>query len=124
MQEIVVGFRTPKGELTTLQSFKTMQIPRMVRGKPDAWDPQICLAWGDQFLTWLRAHVANANSDDVPRVWRVTFTPRAGVTLALLDDAGVTDVIGGEERHGFLPTWYWEEVKKGMETIGQVGTDL
>uniref|UniRef100_A0A0W0FGQ7 Decapping nuclease n=1 Tax=Moniliophthora roreri TaxID=221103 RepID=A0A0W0FGQ7_MONRR len=37
--EIVVGFRTPRGQLTSTKSYKTMEIPRMVRGKPGGWDP-------------------------------------------------------------------------------------
>ena len=45
-----MGFRTPAGRITTTQSFKTIQIPRLVRGKPDAWDPQICFQWGQQFI--------------------------------------------------------------------------
>ncbi|KAI0316916.1 RAI1 like PD-XK nuclease-domain-containing protein [Amylostereum chailletii] len=109
--EIVVGFRTPKGQLSTLQTFKTMQIPRMVRGKPDAWDPQVCLEWGDTFLTWLRQNT-NASSKSSSDVWRVKFTPQSGVTIALLDKAGRDDVENGEDRVGFLPRWYWEEVEE------------
>ncbi|KAA1477164.1 RAI1-domain-containing protein [Dentipellis sp. KUC8613] len=112
--EIVVGFRTPKGQLTTLQSFQTMQIPRMVRGKPHAWDPQLSLEWGDRFLTWLRESISNTAVDpsSAPRVWRVKFVPRVGVDISLLDENGVREVEGGEDRFGFLPRWYWEELQK------------
>lgn len=120
--EIVVGFRTPQGQLTTLQSFKTIEIPRLVRGKPGAWDPSICLDWGHCFLSFLKSTIrhhkeASAQPDaatggNAPpnvRVWRVRFTPKKGVSVSLLDEAGVREVEAGEDRVGFLPRWYWEE---------------
>ena len=32
--------------------------------------------------------------------------------MYLLDDEEVQEVINGEERVGFLPTWFWDEVSK------------
>ncbi|KAH8980866.1 RAI1-domain-containing protein [Lactarius akahatsu] len=107
--EIIVGFRTPNGQLTTVQPFKTLEIPRMVRGKPNAWDAQICLDWGDRFLTWVRKNVVWGTVTP-ESVWRVKFTPRVGVELTLLHDTGRMEVAAGEDRVGFLPTWYWEEI--------------
>ena len=115
-QEIVVGFRTPAGRLTTTQTFKTVQIPRLVRGKPGAWDPQICFNWGQRFLSKLKsiltAAAEDSSSADEPsaRVWRVTLSPREGVSVSLLDEDGVRDVEGGEGRVGFLPRWYYDKV--------------
>ncbi|KAG6862455.1 hypothetical protein C0995_000001 [Termitomyces sp. Mi166 len=106
--EIVVGFRTPSGVLTTTQSFKTIQLPRMVRGKPGAWDPLICLAWGDRVISFLKDIVRRAASEE-SSVWRVKFIPQKGVTVTMLDNMNVEDVRGGEDRVGFLPTWYWHE---------------
>ncbi|KAI1788942.1 RAI1-domain-containing protein [Ganoderma leucocontextum] len=115
--EIVVGFRTPAGRITTTQSFKTIQIPRLVRGKPNAWDPQICLQWGQQFIALLKTRLSeqpspgNEHSEAcLPRVWRITFTPKDGVTMRTLDNEGIKDVQGGEDRVGFLPSWYYKEV--------------
>ncbi|KAF8839526.1 RAI1-domain-containing protein [Paxillus ammoniavirescens] len=105
--EIVVGFRKPSGQLTTTQSFQTVQIPRHVRGKPGAWDPLICLDWGDRFLSFLFNTVQTKTGKDV---WRVTFTPKVGITATMLDGAGMEEVVGGEDRIGFLPRWYWDEV--------------
>ena len=113
LQEIVVGFRTPAGRLTTTQVFKTIEIPRMVRRKPGAWDPQICLSWGQSFLSTLKSKIANETSDksnSTPRVWRVTLKPKEGVAITLLDAEGIKEVEGGEDRIGFLPRWYYDLV--------------
>ena len=64
MQEIVVGFRTPSGELRTTQTFKTIEIPRLVRGKAGAWDPMICLEWGKRFLGFIRDIVTTPEEND------------------------------------------------------------
>ncbi|KNZ73904.1 Protein RAI1 [Termitomyces sp. J132] len=108
--EIVVGFRTPSGVLTTTQSFKTVQLPRMIRGKPDAWDPLICLAWGDRVISFLK-DVVRGTADEESSIWRVKFTPQKGVTVTMLDKINAEDVRGGEDRVGFLPTWYWRELR-------------
>jgi len=106
--EILVGFRTPSGQVTTTQSFKTIQIPRLVRGKPHAWDPVVCLNWGHRFMTFLKGIVHH----DPSTVWRVKFVPNTGVGVMRLDESEVKDVVGGEERVGFLPKWYWDEEVK------------
>ncbi|KAI0352779.1 RAI1-domain-containing protein [Trametes cingulata] len=112
--EIVVGFRTPAGRLTTTQTFKTIQIPRLVRGKPGAWDPQVCFSWGQQFLSTVKSLLSagepSSQSDTSARVWRIVFEPKQGVKFSLLDEAGVREVEGGEDRVGILPRWYYDEV--------------
>ncbi|GLB40272.1 putative RAI1-domain-containing protein [Lyophyllum shimeji] len=107
--EILVGFRTPSGVLTTTQTFKTIQIPRLVRGKPGAWDPLLCLDWGNNFICCLKDVISRGSSSDTS-VWRVRFTPQKGITVEMLDPIGVEDVKAGEDRVGFLPTWYWNEL--------------
>ena len=102
-QEIVVGFRKPSGQLTTVQTFQTIQLPRLVRGKPGAWDPSVCLSWGEQFIRFIRSTVTEqmkhsaattdeGRSQDAERrplsVWRVKFAPGMGVSMALLDEEG------------------------------------
>ena len=114
-QEIVVGFRTPAGVVTNLQPFKTIQIPRMVRGKPGAWDPLVCLDWGHRVLTFLKdvghSEPLSENKRAVA-VWRVQFVPGSGLSVDKLDHAGVEDVVNGEDRVGFLPRWYWDELRR------------
>ncbi|KAI0366228.1 RAI1-domain-containing protein [Pilatotrama ljubarskyi] len=116
--EIVVGFRTPAGRLTTTQTFKTIQIPRLVRGKPGAWDPQVCLSWGQHFLSTLKSVLSadepsdgsEASSKPSARVWRIVLEPKEGVKVTLLDEAGVRDVEAGEDRVGILPRWFYDQV--------------
>lgn len=119
--EIVVGFRTPNGKLVTVQSYKTLEIPRMVRGKQNAWDPQICLSWGEKFLTWLKSSVGELGSDNATpeSVWRVKFTPRVGVELALLSEEERREVEAGEDRIGFLPKWYYTEIQDASSQSAQ-----
>ncbi|KAF7340792.1 RAI1 domain-containing protein [Mycena sanguinolenta] len=132
--EILVGFRKPGGEVTTTQTFRTAEIPRLVRGKAHGWDPARCLAWGDAFFKFLKKHVHSdkqtervATGEKLQRepedkgneertqpeaaVWRVTFRPGVGVELRQLDDAAVRDVESGEEGY----------VKDGKEKVERVG---
>jgi RAT1-interacting protein len=108
--EIIVGFRNPRGILQTTQSFKTLELPRMVRGKPNAWDPNLCLAWGNTFLEQVRRWMEEARNEDsqYAYVGRLKFTPGDGITFWILDREGVEEVEEGEDRVGFLPTWYME----------------
>lgn len=32
------------------------------------------------------------------------------MSIVMLDEDEIEDVVGGEDRVGFLPTWYWDEV--------------
>ncbi|KAG9316119.1 RAI1 like PD-XK nuclease-domain-containing protein, partial [Chiua virens] len=118
--EIVVGFRKPSGQLVTTRSFRTVEIPRLVRGKPGGWDPLICLAWGDEFMSFLHNILPVDTGKDV---WRVTFTPKVGVTAIMLDASGVEDVMGGDDRVGFLPRWYWDELGPTMSGSGNTSSD-
>ena len=102
-----------------MQSFKTIQIPRQVRGKPGAWDPSICLDWGRRFLAFLRSAITSQSSDSHRSVWRVRFSPSDGVIVSPLDEGGVDEVEAGEDRVGFLPRWYMEELGVGVAPPGQ-----
>jgi hypothetical protein len=60
-----------------LQTFQTLEIPRMVRGKPGAWDPSVCLRFVDALLGWVRAELAGA-PDDYRVVNLLRFDPIQG----------------------------------------------
>lgn len=126
-----------------MQPFKTIQLPRLVRGKPGAWDPLVCLDWGHQVFEFLRnlattttvaprdsgsgvdandasesSHAAKPGAwNDGPRVWRVKFVPGAGVNVEELDATGIRDVENGEDRVGLLPRWYWDDINTALDAV-------
>jgi RAT1-interacting protein len=104
--EILVGFRSTRGILQQTQVFRTLELPRLVRGKPNAWDPNVCLHWGNELLQKVKAWMTDSAPSDVGRI---LFTPGIGVTFSRLDDAQVLEVVAGEDRVGFLPNWYYHE---------------
>ena len=57
VQSIVVGFRDPKGTLLSHKSYKTSDLPRLVRGKPTQWDANDNLAFGASILDFVRQTV-------------------------------------------------------------------
>ncbi|KAG8789962.1 decapping endonuclease targeting mRNA [Serendipita sp. 398] len=109
--EIVVGFRNPRGQLQTLQPFKTLQIPRMVRGKQGEWNPNVCLSWGQSFITKVKQWMEDADNvkTGTTHVGRLRFSPRAGVHFRLLNDLEKEEVQNGDDREGFLPRWYMND---------------
>ncbi|CAE6448598.1 unnamed protein product [Rhizoctonia solani] len=139
--EIVVGFRTHQGRISTLQTFETLALPRMVRGKPGAWDPKPCLVFAEKLLRFIRStltedrqsgastNVAVGPADTTKSgetdetkpspieeinqrkadVWRLEIRPGTQmITLYKLEPSEVEEVANGEDRVGFLPTWFWE----------------
>ncbi|GAA6061531.1 hypothetical protein JCM10212_004521 [Sporobolomyces blumeae] len=91
---ITVGFRTRPGILTGLQTFRTLEIPRLVRGKPHAWDPKAALSCARSLVCFIHQTLSqharsndamphgNEDGDDDARaaypVFRVSFDPRGG----------------------------------------------
>jgi len=51
-------------------------------------------------------------------VWRVAFAPKVGITVVMLDASGMEDVVGGDDRVGFLPRWYWDEMELSADRSG------
>ena len=43
-------------------------------------------------------------------MWRVKFVPVTGISIIRLEKADVQEVQAGEERVGFLPRWYLDEL--------------
>ncbi|KAJ6461754.1 RAI1-domain-containing protein [Mycena sanguinolenta] len=82
--------------ITTTQTFRTGEIPRLVRGKAHGWNPGRCLAWGEAVLEFLKKHKGqgNTHTHTDAAVWRVAFRPGVSVQL---DDVTVRDVESGEE---------------------------
>ena len=93
-----MGFRTPAGELTALERFKTVELPRQVRGKKGAWDASVCLNWGCDVLRFLHQSVSreslnlNCSEDWKHPVWRLKFDPLTGLRLRRLGEEEVERV--------------------------------
>ncbi|KAK4054989.1 decapping endonuclease targeting mRNA [Microbotryomycetes sp. JL221] len=51
--KVIVGFRDRQGLLQTVQDFNTLDLPRLVRGKPHAWDKRVLLSSATDILTFL-----------------------------------------------------------------------
>ncbi|KAG0011361.1 Dom-3 Z, partial [Entomortierella chlamydospora] len=66
---IIVGFRDDDGNVMTVETLKTMEIPRLVRGKESEWDSTICINFLDGVLNFLRKKIVNDDPD-------VTYTIR------------------------------------------------
>jgi RAT1-interacting protein len=49
---VIIGYRTDEGYLDSIETFETLKIPRMVRGK-NLWDFNLCLSVADDFLRFL-----------------------------------------------------------------------
>ncbi|GES96748.1 RAI1-domain-containing protein [Rhizophagus clarus] len=62
--KIIIGFRDDDGNLCSLKEIKTLEIPRMVRGKDKMWDAVTCLNFLNEFFEWLRGviKIEDANS--------------------------------------------------------------
>ncbi|KAI8851525.1 hypothetical protein BC829DRAFT_386911 [Chytridium lagenaria] len=48
--KVIVGYRDDNGWLKSIETLKTMEMPRMVRGKDHGWDPIICINFANAFL--------------------------------------------------------------------------
>lgn len=117
---IVVGFRQRQPPLIRqLQTFQTLQIPRMVRGQPGGWEPAVSLAFAGEALTFLRKTVieqVDEGEEERPRVWRLSFDAlerrERGLRLRELEREEVAELETGRDeeeegsgRWGFLPGW-------------------
>ncbi|KAJ7168456.1 hypothetical protein C8R46DRAFT_1191292 [Mycena filopes] len=113
------------GELSTTQTFRTTELPQLVRRKKGAWDPQVRLECGESFLSFLlgvagaqeREHKSEGNGRPRATVWHMPFRPNVGAELGWSDPAAKNcskdeDDKAEEEVEGvgFLPRWYWDEV--------------
>ncbi|KAK4050624.1 decapping endonuclease targeting mRNA [Microbotryomycetes sp. JL201] len=58
---VIVGFRDRSGILTTVQEFKTLELPRLVRGKPHAWDKNVLLSTSSKILSFVTETISSSN---------------------------------------------------------------
>ena len=75
---ICCGFRDDEGQVLELQMLKTLDIPRMVRGKDKMWDPKTCLGFTEALLQAVRDGTEEGKSyhlDYAPPFTHVTLHP-------------------------------------------------
>lgn len=60
-----------------------------------------------------------ADGKRVYPVWRVSFTPKEGISVFRLEEAAVLEVGAGEDRAGFLPSWFLDRVCGGFPATEQ-----
>ncbi|KZT41813.1 RAI1-domain-containing protein [Sistotremastrum suecicum HHB10207 ss-3] len=126
--EIVVGFRSPEGRLTQYLPFQTSRLPKLVRESTKQWEPGTCVQWAHETLQFLKRTVGTATGtvtragspgdyeSRARNVWRLRFEPGFGLKLWLLHESEVKSQVevGEQERVGFLPKSYFEEMLASM----------
>ncbi|KAJ1884747.1 decapping endonuclease targeting mRNA [Kickxella alabastrina] len=70
---VTVGFRDQDGVLQALEDIRTREMPRRVRGKPNMWEPAVCMNFADQILHFIKMHV----SEPSPTQYRVAYDARS-----------------------------------------------
>lgn len=126
---VVVGFRDHRGFLVTHQEFQTLAMPRAVRGKSHAWNPNACLKFASELLTDIRSHILPTTpfppppmhlaekSEEYP-VHRISFNCAAKeVTVAPISSHDIRHQVKGskdEGRVGFLLSDYYDMAVKSL----------
>ncbi|KAF9026457.1 hypothetical protein BDZ89DRAFT_1067548 [Hymenopellis radicata] len=89
--EIVIGFRSPSGEVTSVESLKTADIPQAVERNLG-----VHVKWWAQLYADLRQRM---NAGKPETVWRIRLdTKNSHMDMVELDE------------WDFLPRWYWDEL--------------
>ncbi len=98
--EIVVGFRTKAGILSGLKTFKTHDLPGIVRRGTGCWDGNVCINFATDFLGWLKDTIREEG------VYSIVLKKRGGVVEVMR----VKDGTGGIVSEEFLA---WRKNKAG-----------
>ncbi|KAF6837208.1 hla class iii protein dom3z [Colletotrichum musicola] len=90
--KIIVGFRSNRGILTSVEEIETEKIPDTVqrRGRA-AWNADMCVNFAAEFLVWLRQTI---NDDGVWRIRRRPGSPT--VEVFRIEEAGHGEILTDE----------------------------
>ncbi|CAG8528181.1 9018_t:CDS:2 [Gigaspora margarita] len=69
--KVIVGFRDNEGCVKSIKEFKTMDIPKIVKGKNGMWNATVCLNFANKFFEWLRTVIV---VDDPNSSYTISFT--------------------------------------------------
>ncbi|KAI8050035.1 RAI1 like PD-XK nuclease-domain-containing protein [Thamnidium elegans] len=67
---VMCGFRDDDGQIVNVVQYKTLEIPRQVRDKPNTWNPSVCLNFANEFLDWLKKEIV---IDDATITYSIQF---------------------------------------------------
>ncbi|KAI9189475.1 decapping endonuclease targeting mRNA [Blastocladiella emersonii ATCC 22665] len=110
---VAVGFRDDDGIVRAVVRYRTLELPRAVRGAHDAWDPQLCLRFAADAVDRIVAAVRDASSSGSegeaghPRAFTIRFSPRTRAVHVLHTPGGTGDPTApapGCRR--VLPDWF------------------
>ena len=85
--QVIIGYRDDQGYVQTVEHLKTMEIPRMVRGKQGMWEAGVCLNFADALLEWLRTKMT---VDDPEVVYTIQYQPETGEVRLVGPERGGT----------------------------------
>ncbi|KAJ1855700.1 decapping endonuclease targeting mRNA [Coemansia sp. RSA 2703] len=71
--QVTVGYRDSDGVLRQVEDIRTQDMPRRVRGQPRMWDPNVCLNFADQVLTYIKTQV---HMEGPETRYRITYDPQ------------------------------------------------
>eukprot|EP00041_Stephanoeca_diplocostata_P018132 m.377863 g.377863 ORF g.377863 m.377863 type:complete len:356 (+) comp20927_c1_seq3:976-2043(+) len=116
---VVVGFRDEDGFVQKKQTFRTQEIPRLIKGKEDRWSAAVCMNFLSGILSWVNAYVTQRqaeggaqglyllayNGGDMAPSRSAQFTPT--LTLRPLTEAGQFPELACNDGR-VLPSWFVE----------------
>lgn len=82
--KILVGFRSDRGIVRSIEYIEVNEIPRITRGKV-AWCPESMLNFGTIFLDWLKAQMFELPENEVYRLSYTTTVNNEEICLTQLE---------------------------------------
>ncbi|KAJ1951275.1 decapping endonuclease targeting mRNA [Linderina macrospora] len=77
---VTVGFRGDDGILQSIQDFKTLDMPRVVRNKSRMWDANVCMNFADRLLSAIKRHAAKEGPETQYRITYDSTSQEVSIT--------------------------------------------
>jgi RAT1-interacting protein len=134
----------PDGRVNSFSSFKTLELPRLVRPKPHAWDPQALLSSANSILQFIKSTISsdaetqifetsftNLSSEDGLElikdwpIWRVSFDGDGELRVRKLEGVDRQELVErkSEDRVGFLTKRWVEGLREMRDEKGKRKTE-
>lgn len=82
--KIIVGFRTPDGDLTRTAEFETQKLPGIVSRGQASWDGNVCINFTAAFTEFLKKTIGGQEG-----VWRIKRSKSSReITVSRIEDGG------------------------------------